>query len=83
MIHPRLAREGIGSETPRWACELAEELAGLVSAGIDPGTLSQRIRAACREHGVRDPWVVTQLVAREWDRMGFVRIPITLAAGGW
>lgn len=83
IIHPRLAQEGLGSPPPPWVSQLAEELAALVSAGIDPGTLSRRIREECRARSISDPWVVTQLVAREWDRMGIVRVPRGAGAGGW
>lgn len=67
----------------RWVSELAEELAGKLEEGLDPGSLSLRIRQACAEHNLPDPWVVANMVAREWDRLGIRRVPRMFQAGGW
>ncbi len=80
----RLAKYAIdGRNPPKWVSELAEELAGLIEAGTDPGTLSRRIRAAAAAQGIPDHWFVTQLVAHEWDRLGLARVPSSIQAGGW
>jgi hypothetical protein len=82
---PRLARFGLGQNPApeRWVSELAEELAGKLEEGLDPGSLSLRIRAAAAEHKISDLWLVANLVAREWDRLGIRRIPMIFEAGGW
>lgn len=80
----RLARYGLSaSRTPQWVSELAEELAGLCADRTDPGTLSVRIRQAAAEQGIADHWLVAQLVAHEWDRLGIARVPGIIQAGGW
>jgi hypothetical protein len=80
----RLALYGLSaSRTPRWVSELAEELADLCAALSDPGTLSLRIREAAAEQGIADHWLVAQLVAHEWDRLGIARVPSSIQAGGW
>lgn len=80
----RLAYHGIRADAPpRWVSELAEELAALCQAGGAPWAVGQLLRRAAQDHGIRDVWFVTQLVAHEWDRLGIVRIPGALEAGGW
>jgi hypothetical protein len=83
----RLAHYGLGQAAreapPRWVSELAEELAGKIEAGLDPGSVSLRIREAADEHRIPDHWFVTQLVAHEWDRLGIRSIPRQLELGGW
>lgn len=81
----RLARYGLGQAPApeRWVSELAEELAGRLEAGQDPGSISLRIREVAAEHKIADHWVVTNLIAREWDRLGIRRTPRQLQVGGW
>jgi hypothetical protein len=83
----RLAHYGLGQAAqdapPRWVSELAEELAGMIAAGLDPGSVSLRVREAAAGQGIADLWFVTQLVAHEWDRLGIRRLPRQLQAGGW
>lgn len=82
----RLAHYGLGqaeAEPPRWVSDLAEDLAGKIAGGLDPGSVSLRIREAAAEQGIADLWFVTQLVAHEWDRLGIARLPRQLQAGGW
>lgn len=83
----RLAHYGLGQAAreapPRWVSELAEELAGKLEGGLDPGSVSLRIREAAAAQGIPDHWFVTQLVAHEWDRLGIRSIPRKLEVGGW
>lgn len=81
----RLARFGLGQNPApeKWVSELAEELAGKLEKGLDPGSLSLRIREAASAHKISDHWLVAQLVAREWDRLGIRSIPTSIQAGGW
>lgn len=72
----------LGGTTPPWLGQLAEELAGIIEAGDRGGIVSQRIRDVARERHV-NPWTLTDLVAREWDRLGIVRVPHGHAVGGW
>ena len=82
---PRLARYGLGQPEapPRWISELAEELAGMCEDGKDPGTISLKVREAAAAHNIGDLWLVADLVAREWDRLGIRRVPRMFQAGGW
>ncbi len=73
---------GLGGDAPKWVSELAEELASLCEMGIDPGTLSGIVRERAKAMGW-DPWPLTNMVVREWDRLGIRRVPLTLGAGGW
>ena len=80
----RLALYGLSaSRPPAWVSELAEELAAMIERGTDPGTLSIRLRREAVARGIHDPWLVAQLVAHEWDRLGMARVPGILQAGGW
>lgn len=83
----RLAHFGLGQAAadapPRWVSELAEELAGKIEAGLDPGSVSLRIREVADKQRIPDYWFVTQLVAHEWDRLGIKRLPRQVQAGGW
>jgi hypothetical protein len=76
MLHP------LGGLTPAWLGQLAEELAGLIEAGDRGALVNQRIRDEAREHHL-NPWILTDLVAREWDRLGIIRVPLSHAVGGW
>ena len=72
------------TEAPaRWVSELAEELAGMIEAGKDPGTISLKVREAAGRQKIADLWLVADLVAREWDRLGIRRVPKIFQAGGW
>ncbi len=71
------------SAPPAWVSELAEELAGLIEEGKDPGTLSVRIREVASTRQIAEPWVLANMVAREWDRLGIRRVPVRFGVGGW
>lgn len=72
---------GLGDH-PVWLGQLAEELAGLIEAGDRGAATSRRIRDVAKERGL-DPWILTDLVAREWDHLGMARVPRGHAVGGW
>lgn len=65
-----------------WVSELAEELAGKLEEGLDPGSLSLRIREVAAERKLPN-WMLTNMIAREWDRLGIRRTPRHLQVGGW
>jgi hypothetical protein len=67
---------------PAWVSELAEELALACERGLDPGSLSLRIREVAAERKLA-PWPLTNLIVREWDRLGFRRVPAGFQVGGW
>lgn len=61
-----------GSPVPGWLSELAEELAPLAAA-MDGVGLNRRILEEAGRHGYRG-WQLTLAIAREWDRMGIIRV---------
>ena len=80
----RLAAAGLDEAPLRWVSELAEELAAAIELnGGGPVLISHRIREVAAERKITDRWLVAQLVAREWDRLGIRRVPGILQAGGF
>lgn len=62
----------LGNPPPAFVSELAEELAPL-AAIMDGRTISRRITEESERHHLRG-WELTLAVAREWDRLGIVRV---------
>lgn len=85
MAIQRPASYGLGQNPApeAWVSELAEELAARLEGGWDPGSLSLRVRAAAAEHHLPNHWVLANMIAREWDRLGICRVPAQFQAGGW
>jgi hypothetical protein len=81
----RPAQFGLGQNPApeAWVSELAEELAGEIERGLDPGSISLRIREVAAERRLPDHWTLTHMIAREWDRLGIRRTPRSLQVGGW
>jgi hypothetical protein len=62
---------------------LAEELAGLAAMGglESAAAMGARIRVEAERHHL-PPWTLTNMIAREWDRQGIVRVPIGVGRVG-
>lgn len=64
---------------PRALGELAERAAELAERGMSAGgELRALIHEAARKHGYQ-PWAMTSMIAREWDRLGIRRLPLQVA----
>ena len=69
------------ADTPYWLSALAEECA-MLADNRDAAGLSALLKQHAKYHGLSEA-ALTALVAKEWDRVGIARPPLSGFLRGW